>query len=75
MFQILLHSSTQPNTKVHTPLTIIALHQPTLGTNSSMDWQPQVIGIHKDTFHPIIVLELGMALRAFHIAALWFQTT
>ena len=40
-----------------------------------MDWQPQVIGINKDTLHPIIVLELGMALRAFHFADLGFKGT
>ena len=30
---------------------------------------------HACTFHPIIVLKLGMALRAFHCADLWFQNT
>jgi len=40
-----------------------------------MDWQPQIIGIHKDAFHPIIQFKLGMALRAFHFADYWFKVT
>jgi hypothetical protein len=62
-------------TTIRTPLNIQTLHQPTLRANSPKDWQPQVIGINKDTFHPIIVLKLGMALRAFHLTDLWFENT
>ncbi len=40
-----------------------------------MDWQSQIIGVHEDTLHPIIVPKLGMALRAFHFAQLWFKNT
>jgi len=40
-----------------------------------MDLQPKIIGINKDSFHPIIVLKVGLALRAFHLADLWFQNT
>jgi len=29
----------------------------------------------QDSFHPIIVLKVGLALRAFHLADLWFQNT
>jgi hypothetical protein len=40
-----------------------------------MHRQPQILGINKDTLHPIIVTELGMALRALHLADLWFKDT
>ena len=40
-----------------------------------MDKQPQITGINEDTFHPIIVLKLGMALRALHVADLGFEDT
>jgi len=40
-----------------------------------MDWQPQILGIRKDTFHPIIQFKFGMAHWAFHLAQLWFKGT
>ena len=40
-----------------------------------MDWQPKVTGIHKDTFHSVIVLKLGMASGAFYIAKFGFDKT
>jgi len=60
---------------ISSPLNIHPLHQPTLRANSFMGWQPKIIGINKDSFHPIIVLKVGLALRAFHLADLWFQNT
>jgi hypothetical protein len=68
VFKTSLHSTTHPTTTVHTSLHTLTLHQTTLRT-------PQVIGINKDTFHPIIVLKVGMALRAFHLSDFWFENT
>ena len=56
-------------------MNALTLYQSTLRTNSPMDWKPQVFGIDKYALHSIIVLKVGMALRAFSLADLGFKDT
>ena len=44
-------------------------------TISPLNRQPQVVHVYKNAFHPTIILKLSMALRAFHLANLWFNNT
>ena len=53
----------------------MTLHQATLRANIPMHWQPQILRITKDTLHPIVITELGIAVRAFHLTDLGFKDT
>jgi hypothetical protein len=70
-----MHCRVDPQTAVQTTFSVATLDKSTITADNAINWQPDIISIHKHTFSSVVNLKPSIAHRAFGFTMPGFNTS